>query len=293
MRSAVSVQNRLLRVAQINSQIGNLSVVPVAAFALALFEEDDVQSFFEANEIDAEALAEDIEKFPELQKLPDVAPEEEALAPYSADLIALKDRYEELVEQDPVKYEGKEAMVYLYLMFDSFEHAAIGKALGFYDVTHENLLKHFTESYKVGPTFFSTQSTALVKMPQSESVDEKRGKYRPVAGVRERMRVKGFIEDVSKEVYDQEEAISVLQRAFATAAVGFRENDKPVGSFLFKGPSGVGKTELSKQAARVMGRPFLRIDMSEYAQDFAVTRLFGSPPGYVGSDEGWDFNKFC
>ena len=87
-------------------------------------------------------------------------------------MIALKDRYEELVEQDPVKYEGKEAMVYLYLMFDSFEHAAIGKALGFYDVTHENLLKHFTESYKVGPTFFSTQSTALVKMPQSESVDE-------------------------------------------------------------------------------------------------------------------------
>ena len=288
----MSVENRLLRVAQVNSQIGNLSVVPIAAFALALFDEDEVQAFFEANDIDAEALAEDIEKFPELLKLPEFETDEFRLAPYSADLIALQDRYGELFREDPAKFDGKEAMTYLYLMFDSFEHAAIGKVLGFHDVTRENLHKYFADKYQVGPSFFNNQSTALVKVAQSESVEEKRGKYRPVAGAKERMKVKGFIKSVSEEVYDQDEAISVLQRAFATAAVGFRENDKPVGSFLFKGPTGVGKTELAKQTASYMGRPLLRVDMSEYSQDFMVTRLFGSPPGYVNNDEGGILTNF-
>jgi ATP-dependent Clp protease ATP-binding subunit ClpA len=74
--------------------------------------------------------------------------------------------------------------------------------------------------------------------------------------------------------------------AIKLSRAGLRSPDKPIGSFLFSGPTGVGKTELAKQMARVLGVEFIRFDMSEYAERHSVSRLIGAPPGYVGFDQG-------
>jgi ATP-dependent Clp protease ATP-binding subunit ClpA len=75
-------------------------------------------------------------------------------------------------------------------------------------------------------------------------------------------------------------------RAVKRARAGLGGADKPMGCFLFTGPTGVGKTELAKQLAKTLGVPFLRFDMSEYMEKHAVARLIGAPPGYVGYDQG-------
>src|SRR5271169_616547 len=75
-------------------------------------------------------------------------------------------------------------------------------------------------------------------------------------------------------------------RAIKLARSGLSHPDKPVGAFLFAGPTGVGKTEVARQLAKVMGVEFLRFDMSEYMERHTVSRLIGAPPGYVGFDQG-------
>ncbi|HLV60830.1 MAG TPA: ATP-dependent Clp protease ATP-binding subunit ClpA [Fredinandcohnia sp.] len=87
-------------------------------------------------------------------------------------------------------------------------------------------------------------------------------------------------------IYGQDEAIETVVSAIQLARSGLRAPDKPIGSFLFAGPTGVGKTELSKQLARILGVQFLRFDMSEYMEKHSVSRLIGAPPGYVGYDQG-------
>jgi ATP-dependent Clp protease ATP-binding subunit ClpA len=87
-------------------------------------------------------------------------------------------------------------------------------------------------------------------------------------------------------IFGQEGAIASIGSAIKLARSGLRSPEKPIGSFLFSGPTGVGKTELAKQLARVMGVEFLRFDMSEYSERHTVSRLIGAPPGYVGFDQG-------
>src|SRR5439155_5304114 len=77
-----------------------------------------------------------------------------------------------------------------------------------------------------------------------------------------------------------------LASTIKLARSGLRSPEKPIGSFLFLGPTGVGKTELAKQLAKVMGIEFMRFDMSEYSERHTVSRLIGAPPGYVGFDQG-------
>jgi ATP-dependent Clp protease ATP-binding subunit ClpA len=93
-------------------------------------------------------------------------------------------------------------------------------------------------------------------------------------------------EDLHQVVYGQDAAIETVVRAVKRARAGLGGRDKPIGCFLFVGPTGVGKTELSKQLARTLGVPFARFDMSEYMEKHAVSRLIGAPPGYVGYDQG-------
>jgi ATP-dependent Clp protease ATP-binding subunit ClpA len=88
------------------------------------------------------------------------------------------------------------------------------------------------------------------------------------------------------QIFGQDKAISTLSSAIKMARAGLRSPDKPMGSFLFAGPTGVGKTELSKQLAQTLGISFLRFDMSEYMEKHTVSRLIGAPPGYVGYDRG-------
>jgi ATP-dependent Clp protease ATP-binding subunit ClpA len=92
--------------------------------------------------------------------------------------------------------------------------------------------------------------------------------------------------ELAQVVFGQDHAISVVARAIRRLRAGLGGKDRPIGCFLFTGPTGVGKTELSKQLARVLGVPFLRFDMSEYMEKHAVARLIGAPPGYVGYDQG-------
>lgn len=87
-------------------------------------------------------------------------------------------------------------------------------------------------------------------------------------------------------VFGQDQAIDALSTAIKLSRAGLSAEDKPIGSFLFTGPTGVGKTELSKQLAKAMGVELIRFDMSEYMERHTVSRLIGAPPGYVGFDQG-------
>ncbi len=102
----------------------------------------------------------------------------------------------------------------------------------------------------------------------------------------DRARLEHLEDELKRAVYAQDEAVATVSRAVRRAHAGLSGEDKPIGSFLFMGPTGVGKTELAKQLAQSLGVPFLRFDMSEYMEKHAVARLIGAPPGYVGYDEG-------
>src|SRR6186713_634140 len=92
--------------------------------------------------------------------------------------------------------------------------------------------------------------------------------------------------DLKRVVYGQDKAIEVLATAMKLSRAGLRDPDKPIGSFLFSGPTGVGKTEVARQLASIMGIELKRFDMSEYMERHSVSRLIGAPPGYVGYDQG-------
>ncbi|MFW5730611.1 MAG: ATP-dependent Clp protease ATP-binding subunit ClpA [Desulfonatronovibrionaceae bacterium] len=102
----------------------------------------------------------------------------------------------------------------------------------------------------------------------------------------DKSRLYRLAQELKKTIFGQDEAVETLSMAIKRSRAGLREQGKPVGSFLMIGPTGVGKTELSRQLAQVMGVSFLRFDMSEYMEKHAVARLIGAPPGYVGFDQG-------
>ena len=113
----------------------------------------------------------------------------------------------------------------------------------------------------------------------------------PVAGLDrdESARLRGLEEQLRRRVIGQDEAVAAVARAIRRSRLGLRDPDRPVGSFLFLGPTGVGKTELCRAlAATVYGdeQAIIRLDMSEYMEKHAVSRLIGSPPGYVGYEDG-------
>lgn len=104
--------------------------------------------------------------------------------------------------------------------------------------------------------------------------------------IRDKETMRHLDRDLKLMVYGQDQAIDALSSAIKLARSGLREPQKPVGCFLFTGPTGVGKTEVTKQLATVLGIELLRFDMSEYMEKHTVSRLIGAPPGYVGFDQG-------
>ncbi|MFB5651656.1 ATP-dependent Clp protease ATP-binding subunit ClpA [Leptospira wolffii] len=102
----------------------------------------------------------------------------------------------------------------------------------------------------------------------------------------DREKLKVLDEELKRKIYGQDKAVTELVQAIRLSRSGLSEPGKPVGSFLFAGPTGVGKTELSKQLAAILGVEFIRFDMSEYMEKHTVSRLIGSPPGYVGFEQG-------
>jgi ATP-dependent Clp protease ATP-binding subunit ClpA len=102
----------------------------------------------------------------------------------------------------------------------------------------------------------------------------------------DRSKLKTLDRDLKSVVFGQDAAIDALAAAIKMARSGLGKPEKPIGSFLFSGPTGVGKTEVAKQLAFIMGIELIRFDMSEYMERHAVSRLIGAPPGYVGFDQG-------
>jgi ATP-dependent Clp protease ATP-binding subunit ClpA len=98
--------------------------------------------------------------------------------------------------------------------------------------------------------------------------------------------LKNLDRDLKTMVFGQDPAIEALVAAIKLARAGLREQEKPIGSYLFSGPTGVGKTEVARQLARTLGIELTRFDMSEYMERHTVSRLIGAPPGYVGFDQG-------
>jgi ATP-dependent Clp protease ATP-binding subunit ClpA len=102
----------------------------------------------------------------------------------------------------------------------------------------------------------------------------------------DRSRLKNLTKRLQGVIFGQDDAIESLSTSIKRARAGLSSPEKPIGSFLFTGPTGVGKTEVAKQLAKILGVEFLRFDMSEYMEKHSVARLIGAPPGYVGFDQG-------
>jgi ATP-dependent Clp protease ATP-binding subunit ClpA len=102
----------------------------------------------------------------------------------------------------------------------------------------------------------------------------------------DRSKLRNIERDLKNVVFGQDVALEALSAAVKMARSGLGRGDKPIGSFLFSGPTGVGKTEAAKQLANIMGIDLIRFDMSEYMERHAISRLIGAPPGYVGFDQG-------
>ncbi len=106
------------------------------------------------------------------------------------------------------------------------------------------------------------------------------------ASLSEKERLRSLEESLNRVVFHQEAAVKAVAHAIKRSRAGLGPAERPVGCFLFTGPTGVGKTELAKQVAKHLGNEFIRFDMSEYMEKHTVSRLVGAPPGYVGFDQG-------
>jgi ATP-dependent Clp protease ATP-binding subunit ClpA len=129
--------------------------------------------------------------------------------------------------------------------------------------------------------------TGKVTMADVEAVVAKMARI-PAKSVsaQEGVQLQNLEKELQAVIFGQDDAIRNLTSTIKLARSGLRAPEKPIGSFLFSGPTGVGKTELAKQLAAVLGVEFLRFDMSEYSEKHTVSRLIGAPPGYVGFDQG-------
>lgn len=136
------------------------------------------------------------------------------------------------------------------------------------------LLSPARESKTVRPEDIETVVARMAKIPAKTVVSS------------EKVRLGELKSKLQSVIFGQDHAIDQVVGAIKLSRSGLGQPEKPVGSFLFSGPTGVGKTELAKQIAAVMGVEFIRFDMSEYAESHTVSRLIGAPPGYVGFDQG-------
>lgn len=127
----------------------------------------------------------------------------------------------------------------------------------------------------------------LIDVPQIEAVVAKIARIAPrsVSGD-DKHNLQNLEENLKQVVFGQDAAITALVDAIILSRAGLTNTNRPVGSFLFSGPTGVGKTEIAKQLSLMLGIPLLRFDMSEYMESHTASRLIGAPPGYVGYDQG-------
>ena len=137
------------------------------------------------------------------------------------------------------------------------------------------------------PAVVPPRPPAVVDVTDIEAIVAKMARA-PVQSVSsdDKTALKNLDDELKRVIFGQDDAIAEVSSSIRLSRSGLRAPDKPIGNFLFAGPTGVGKTELAKQLARVLNVEFLRFDMSEYMEKHAVSRLIGAPPGYVGYEEG-------
>jgi len=132
-----------------------------------------------------------------------------------------------------------------------------------------------------------SKAKKTINRPEIEEIVAKIARIPPASvSTDDRSKLKTLDRDLKSVVFGQDPAIDALAAAIKMARSGLGRPDKPIGSFLFSGPTGVGKTEVAKQLAFILGVDLIRFDMSEYMERHAVSRLIGAPPGYVGFDQG-------
>jgi len=148
------------------------------------------------------------------------------------------------------------------------------KAIDVLDEAGAALKLNSTSEKTVGTREIETVVARMAKVPEKTVVSSEKVRLGELEG-----KLKGVI-------FGQDHAIEQVVRAIKLSRSGLGQPEKPVGCFLFSGPTGVGKTELAKQIAVILGVEFIRFDMSEYAESHTVSRLIGAPPGYVGFDQG-------
>jgi len=138
----------------------------------------------------------------------------------------------------------------------------------------QKLLPDDRRTQSIGPPQIEAIVAKMARVPvQTVSSDDKRA-------------LAELDRELKRVIYGQDGPIDEISSAIKLSRSGLRSPEKPIGNFLFAGPTGVGKTELARQLARIMGVEFIRFDMSEYMEKHAVSRLIGAPPGYVGYEEG-------
>ena len=137
-----------------------------------------------------------------------------------------------------------------------------------------NINRKSDKTLKVNKTDIEMTISKITKIPeQSISSSDKKN-------------LKNIEENLKRVIFGQNKAVETLSNAIKLSRVGLRDENKTIGSFLFTGPTGVGKTEISKQLSEILGIDLIRFDMSEYMERHTVSRLIGAPPGYVGFDQG-------
>ena len=132
-----------------------------------------------------------------------------------------------------------------------------------------------------------TEERKQIDVDEIEAIVAKIARIPPKSVSRDDKSVLGNLDrDLKRVVFGQDEAIEALSAAIKLSRAGLKSPEKPIGSFMFAGPTGVGKTEVTKQLATLLGVELIRFDMSEYMERHTVSRLIGAPPGYVGFDQG-------
>ena len=137
-----------------------------------------------------------------------------------------------------------------------------------------NILRKNDKKIKVKQSDIEKTISKITKIPEQNIT------------VADKKNLKNIEENLKRVIFGQNKAVETLSNAIKLSRVGLRDENKTIGSFLFTGPTGVGKTEISKQLSEILGIDLIRFDMSEYMERHTVSRLIGAPPGYVGFDQG-------
>jgi len=208
---------------------------------------------------------------------------------------ALARRFQKIEVVEPSPDEAKKILKSLIEYYESFHRVkynenAINKAV---DLSHEYIRDRFLPDKALD---IIDEAGAYVKLNEIDKTVEERHVKKVITSIA-RIKLEETKEDeissvyylsdnLKKDIYGQNQAVDRIVQVVKNSKAGLTEITKPVGSFLFTGPTGVGKTELARKLAEHLGMTFTRFDMSEYMEKHAVARLIGSPPGYVGFEEG-------